>query len=115
MVLVVGLILVGGFAVYPDLANAQSGFNFQGKERGYCKLTNVQAGRELYNGTCIIKETIDGSKKLYEIRMGSTEPFLLANADGVTWMHGPEQVRFWDRGHTGIFRWGDFRLEVNED
>ena len=47
--------------------------------------------------------------------MGAAEPFLFATSDGKTWMHGPEQVRFRDRGHSAVFRWGDFRLEVEQD
>jgi len=46
---------------------------------------------------------------------GAAESFKFATADGRTWMHGPEQVRFRDRGHIGIFRWSDFRLEVDDD
>jgi hypothetical protein len=86
----------------------------EGRERGHCKLTNMDYGRELYNGGCTIKQSVSGSSTIFEIQMGSSEPFLFATSNGRTWMHGPEEVRFEDRGHTGIFRWSDFRLEVDE-
>jgi len=47
--------------------------------------------------------------------MGSAQSFLFATSDGVTWMHGPEKVKFRDRGDSGVFKWGDLRLEVHED
>jgi hypothetical protein len=85
-------------------------------ETGHCRLVNVEAGRDLYNGSCRIKEKVDGQKVLFDIKMGSAESFLFATWDGgKTWMHGPERVRFQDRGHAAIFRWGNFRLEVEED
>ncbi|MGA7877376.1 MAG: hypothetical protein WCA08_17080 [Desulfoferrobacter sp.] len=115
LMLVALCFLAAGLAGYPDLVNADNGFNLQGRTSGHCKLSNVNAGKELYNGTCTIKESVSGKTTVYEIKMGSAEPFLFATSDGVTWMHGPEEVKFRDRGHTGIFRWGDFRLEVDED
>ena len=59
--------------------------------------------------------TIEGTSIVYSISMGAAQPFLFATADGKNWMHGPERVRFRDRGHSGVFRWGDFRLEVEHD
>jgi hypothetical protein len=47
--------------------------------------------------------------------MGSAQSFLFASSDGVNWMHGPEKVRFRDRGDSAVFRWSDFRLEVHQD
>jgi hypothetical protein len=72
-------------------------------------------GRQLYNGRCSITESISEYSKIFEIQMGSAESFKFATSDGINWMHGPENVRFEDRGHTGIFRWSDFRLEVDQD
>jgi hypothetical protein len=46
--------------------------------------------------------------------MGNTDPFLFGGS-GDSWMHGPEKVKFRDHGSWGVFRWGDFRLEVHED
>jgi len=47
--------------------------------------------------------------------MGGAEPFLFASGGGGrTWMHGPERVRFSDYGHSATFRWGAFRLQVEE-
>jgi hypothetical protein len=109
-----GFVLAAVLAGQPNIAQAQA--QIKGKERAHCKLTNVDYGRELYNGTCLIKEAVSGTTTVYDIRMGSAETFKFATSDGgKTWMHGPEQVRFRDRGHTGIFRWGNFRLEVDED
>jgi hypothetical protein len=107
--------LVGGFVGSPDLANASDGFKMHGRTHGHCKLANVEVGKELYNGRCTIKQEIDGKSNLYVIKMGSAESFRFATSDGVTWMHGPERVKFRDRGDSGVFKWGDFRLEVHED
>jgi hypothetical protein len=95
--------------------NSSAGFGLTGRTSGHCKLSNVEAGRELYNGRCSIKETINGSSKMYAIKMGSAQSFKFATSDGRHWMTGPDKVRFEDRGHTGIFRWSDFRLEVDSD
>lgn len=91
-------------------------FDMSGRTSGHCKLINVEVGRQLYNGRCSIKQTSsEYSKIIYEIQMGSAEPYLFATPDGRLWMHGADEVRFEDRGHTGIFRWEDFRLEVDDD
>ena len=112
--LVGGFVLAGVLAGQPNVAHAQA--PMKGKERAHCQLTNVDYGRELYNGTCLLKETISGQTTVYDIRMGSGESFKFATSDGSkTWMHGPEKIRYRDRGHTGIFPWGNFRLEVDED
>lgn len=113
--LVGGCILAAGLAGQPDTANAQSGFTLHGRERAHCKLSNVAAGQQLYNGTCIINQATDGTNSRFSIKMGSSEPFVFATHDGVNWMSATEKVRFRDRGHTGIFRWSNFRLEVDED
>jgi hypothetical protein len=100
-----------------DGSRARPGGN-QRQDAGplHCKLANVDYGRELYNGTCVLKETLSGQTTIFEIRMGSSESFKFATADGgKTWMHGPEQVRFRDRGHQAVFRWVTFRLEVEEE
>ncbi len=89
----------------------------RGKERGHCRLINVDYGRDLYSGNCVIREKIDGNLTIYDIKIpGSDESFRFASSDGGrTWMHGPEPTRFRDRGHSAVFRWGSFRLEVEED
>ena len=107
-----GILAAGCLAVAPPAADAEN-FKLQGRVRGHCKLTNMAVGRELYNGTCVIKQA-PGAPTVISIKMGNTEPFLFATTDGSSWMHGPEKVTFRDRGHTGIFRWGDFRLEVDD-
>lgn len=108
--------LAGIMLMLPTAASAQQEFKMKGRTRGHCKLINVDAGRELYNGTCVIAETIEGKSTMFSVKMGSAESFKFATADGGrTWMHGPERVKFRDLGHSGIFRWGKFRLEVDED
>ena len=94
------LALAAATAAQPPLAQAQSGTALHGKTSGHCKLANVQYGREMYNGSCTIRQRIDGSSNFDSIQMGAAEPFLFATSDGKTWMHGPEQVRFRDRGHS---------------
>jgi hypothetical protein len=87
----------------------------QGRERGYCRLTNVAYGRDQYSGACTIKQRVNGQSILFDIKMGSAQSFKFASSDGGrTWMSGPQQVQFRDQGHTGVFRWSNFRLEVAE-
>ena len=112
---VAGVSLVGGLAGVPNTVNAEPQFKMEARERGHCKLTNVDEGREIFNGTCVIKQTKDQRTNLFEIRMRGHKPLLFASTEGGTWMHGPETVRFRDRGHTAIFRWANFRLEVDDD
>jgi hypothetical protein len=110
-----GLVLAGSLLGQVASVSADNGFTLEGRERGHCKLINVDYGRELFNGSCTIEQRTSGSSTIFTISMGSAEPFLFATSDnGRTWMHGPEEVRFEDREHTGIFRWSDFRLEVDE-
>jgi hypothetical protein len=112
-VLVGGCILAGSVMVQSGVAHAGSAI--RGKTQGHCTLTNTEYGRDIFNNTCVIKEKIDGNLTLFSIIMGSAEPFLFASSDGgQTWMHGPERVRFSDYGHSATFRWGTFRLEVEE-
>ena len=109
-----GFVLAAVLAGQPNVAHAQA--VIKGKTQGHCKLANVEYGRELYNGTCAIKETISGQTSIFDISMGSSESFKFATSDGgKTWMHGPEQVRLRDRGHQAVFRWGNFRLELDEN
>jgi len=91
-----------------------NGSKLKAKEVAQCKLTNTTAGRQLYSGTCNVKQVVNGSSNKFTIQMGSGEPFMFATVDGVLWMHGPDKTRFEDLGHTAIFSWGDFRLEVRE-
>ena len=111
---VAGLILAGGVSLLPETTLAQ-GFKMSARERGHCKLIHVTDGKEIYNGTCLIKQTKDQHTNLFEIRLGKRQPLLFASTDGTAWMHGPEKVRFRDRGDSAIFRWGNFRLEVDDD
>jgi hypothetical protein len=94
-----------------------NGFDLSGRTSGHCKLSNVEVGKEIYNGRCSIKQSSSKySSKIFEITMGSAESFKFARTlDGKTWMQGPDEARFEDRGHTGIFRWSNFRLEVDQD
>lgn len=96
-------------------SNSSGGFGLSGRTSGHCKLINVQRGRQLYNGRCTIIETSsEYSSTIFEIKMGAADSFKFATADGRQWMSGSNEVRFEDRGHTGIFRWADFRLEVDD-
>lgn len=104
-----------GSGGYGSSSGSDDGFELAGRTSGHCKLINVEAGVQLYNGRCSIKESSSQySSRIFEIKMGSAEPYLFATADGRNWMTGAERVRFEDRGHTGIFRWADFRLEVDD-
>jgi hypothetical protein len=76
-------------------------------------------GRDLYNGLCNLKQTVDGNQNKFTIRMGNAEPYVFVNR-GADWEfanpYGAAQpARFKDMGHNAVFRWGDYRLEVDED
>ena len=81
---------------------------------GVCKLTNVKENAALYDGACTIHQSKSGKNDVFEITMGSAEPFLFAGS-GDLWMHGPEKVDFQDLGGGAIFRWGDFALAATVD
>ncbi|MEE4173100.1 MAG: hypothetical protein V2I57_02490 [Xanthomonadales bacterium] len=104
-----------GSGGYGSSSGSGGSFELAGRNSAHCKLINVEAGVQLYNGRCSIKESSSrSSSRIFEIKMGSADPYLFATSDGRNWMTGPEEVRFEDRGHTGIFRWADFRLEVDD-
>lgn len=100
-------------------AAPQATVRLEGKEVGHCRLINVWYGRDLYNGQCGIKQTADGDRVRFSIRMGSGEPYVFVRRGG-TWEYVDrsgtnQQARFKDMGHSAVFRWQDFRLELDED
>jgi len=112
-VLAGGCVLAAVLAMTSEPATAQ--YALKGKTQGHCELSNVAAGVVLYSGNCTIKETIDGSSTRFAVKMGEAQSFLFATSDGKHWMHGPDKVKFRDRGDSGVFKWDDFRLVVHED
>jgi len=91
-------------------ANAQ---NFEAKAT--CKLTNTQAQKVIYEGTCKVKQSMSGTNTVFTVKMGSGEPFLFAGVRGQTdWMKGPEKAKFTDLPNGGIFRWSTFALVIAE-
>jgi hypothetical protein len=109
--LVAGCILVAGLAGLPGYAAADK---ITGHTTGQCKLKNVNVGKVLYKGDCTIKQTIKNNETIWSITMGDSEPFLFAG-NGTKYMHGPEETTFHDKGNSGVFKWGDFRLDVEQD
>lgn len=104
-------VLAAGFAGLPFTASAAE----HGQTGGQCTLTNVAADKVLYDDDCTIKQTIkNDGQNIWEIQMGDAESFLFAGKDG-QYMHGPEEVSFKDHGDTGVFKWGDFKLVVEQD
>lgn len=104
-------VFVAGFAGLSLTANAGE----HGQTTGQCTLKNVAADKVLYDDDCTIKETIkDDGEIIWDIKMGDAESFLFAGKDG-EYMHGPEEVTFKDHGDTGVFKWGDFKLVVEQD
>jgi hypothetical protein len=109
--------IVGTFMATMLLANAPAayaGHDISAKTGGYCTLTNMRVEKTLYDGHCTIKETINKHDTIWSIKMGDAEPMLFAG-NGTHYMHGPEEVTFHDRGSSGTFTWGEFRLEVYQD
>ncbi len=99
--------------------NPNSTVKLTAKDAGHCRLIQVAYGRDLYNGLCGLKQTLDGGQNKFTIRMGNAEPYVFVNR-GANWEfanpYGAAQpARFKDMGHNAVFRWGDYRLEVEED
>ena len=99
--------------------NPTSTAKLTAKDTGQCRLINVSLGRDMYNGLCVLKQTVDGNQNKFTIRMGTAEPYVFVNR-GANWEfanpYGSAQpARFKDMGHNAVFRWGDYRLEVDED
>lgn len=97
----------------------QATVRLEGKEIGHCRLINVSYGRDLYNGQCGIKQVIEGDRVRFSIRMGSADPYVFVRRGG-SWQvvdrnSAGQPVRFKDMGHSAVFRWQDFRLELDED
>lgn len=99
------------------MACANADHKISAEAEGHCKLKNTAKGRELYNGDCTIKQTVknNGNETIWKITMGTTEPFLFACSPNGQCMHGPEDTQFKDHGRSGTFRWGDFKLDVEQD
>lgn len=106
----VALILSGVFAGQAGVAAAQT-FS----ERATCKLTNTEANKTLYEGGCVVTQSMSGKNTIFSVKMGNSEPFLFAGVRGQRdWMHGPEKTQFTDLPNGGIFRWSTFALVVAE-
>jgi hypothetical protein len=84
-------------------------------ERATCKLTNTEADKSLYEGSCKVTQSQSGNNTIFSIKMGDSEPFMFAGVRGQKdWMHGPEETEFTDLPNGGIFRWSTFALVVAE-
>lgn len=102
-----------GVAFAISFASSASAQSF--RETATCKLTNTAASKTLYEGSCKVKQSMNGDTTVFKIKMGDSEPFLFAGRRGdKTWMHGPDKVQFTDLPNGGIFRWSNFALVVAE-
>ena len=101
------------FALAISFANTAVAQTF--KEKATCKLTNTAADKAVYEGPCVVTQSMSGSNTIFSVKMGDTEPFLFAGVRGQkNWMHGPEETQFTDLPNGGIFRWSNFALVVAE-
>lgn len=105
----------GGASAYnPNATN-----KLTARDTGHCRLINTNMGRDLFNGVCQMKQTIDGNQTKFTFRMGNAQPYVFVSRGGVWEFANPyggtEPVRYKDLGHNAVFRWGDYRLEVDED
>lgn len=100
--------------------NPQATTKLTARDTGHCRLIHVAMGRDLYNGLCNMKQTVDGNANKFTFRMGNAQPYVFVNR-GANWewvntTNGTtEPARYKDMGHNAVFRWGDYRLEVDED
>jgi hypothetical protein len=100
--LIAGLFLVvGTLSIFASDATAQ-GFVLTGKEKAYCRLTNVVYGKDLFSGICTVKEAKTETRTLFTITMGSAEPFQFASHHDsgyqYTWEHKGEATITWGCG-----------------
>jgi hypothetical protein len=101
------------FALAMSFANTAMAQTF--KEKATCKLTNTAADKSLYEGSCVVTQSMSGSNTIFSVKMGDGEPFLFAGVRGQKdWMHGPEKTQFTDLPNGGIFRWSTFALVIAE-
>lgn len=94
-------------------------FKIEGRESAHCRLNNVAIGRDFFNGRCTIKQTVEGDRTRFVIRMGPGEPMVFVKRGG-NWEYvnkagGNQPARFRDQGNSALFRWENYRLEVVED
>jgi hypothetical protein len=113
------LLLVAALAGCGKSYSVTPGFKLEANDTGYCRLVNVEKGKELYSGRCTIRQVLDGDRNKYVITMGSNEPLTFIKRGRDVWEHvnrdgRNEPVRYRDRGQLGIFRWEEMRLEVDE-
>jgi len=104
---------------YPGTVGPARPFRLEEKQTAHCTLTNVVLGKDLFNGLCSVKQTVTRNRSAYAVRVGVLQPIVFARERGSGYVlvhtNGTlEPVRFKDRVHQGVFRWGDFRLEVDE-
>lgn len=96
------LVLIGIMSILSNDAQTE-GFVFTGKERAYCKLTDVVWRREVYNGACTVAESKTATRDLFTIRISSADPIWFASHrdSGLQYLpHGggqPTPVRFINR------------------
>ncbi len=95
---------------YPQPAPSPSGAT------GLCRL--MRGGEQLFNGICALREIRQGFDPRFEVqlRQGPTYVFEQTNRGYVIAdsMGGRWPVNMEDRGNSGIFRWGDYRLDVTQ-
>ena len=103
-----------GMAMTAALATGASAQKETVQAQMTCKLTNTAAHAAIFEGACLVKQTLraDG-RSVFEVDMGSGAPLLFAGIKGQSnWMHGPERVHFTDLPNGGIFHWGTFALVI---
>jgi hypothetical protein len=104
---------LGAIALAIAFANSATAQTF--KEKATCKLTNTAADKALYEGPCMVTQSMSGNNTIFSVKMGDGEPFLFAGVRGQkNWMHGPEETQFTDLPNGGIFRWSTFALVIAE-
>ena len=105
--------MLAGTVLAISLANIATAQTF--RETATCKLTNTAANKTLYEGSCKVKQSMNGNNTVFSIKMGDTDPFMFAGVRGQKkWMHGPDETQFTDLPNGGIFRWSTFALVVAE-
>lgn len=106
--------VIMGFVTALTLASSVQVIAASASAPGTCKLTNTNAGKELYHGNCTINQKTTDSGSVYSIKMDNAQSFKFAGS-GTNYMHGSHNVHFKDLGAGAIFTWDGFALSVTTE
>lgn len=86
------------------------------RDRGLCRLN--RKAQLVFDGPCQLKQVMQGGVNRYEVRLENGNRFVFMQQSGRYIIRdgfgGSWPVTFVDRGNTGIFRFGDYKLVATQ-